>query len=64
MEYADVRLERLSSTLAGWLAVGRWTLTLVLGGWLLLAHGCHGDEDHELFAGRLHVVVPLTGGSK
>jgi hypothetical protein len=29
-------------------------LLLVLG-WLLVAHGCHGDEDNELFAviGRL-----------
>jgi hypothetical protein len=22
---------------------------MLLGGLLLLAHGCHGDEDHELF---------------
>src|SRR5437879_3414847 len=29
----------------GWLAV------LLLGGYLLFAHGCHGDEDNELLAG-------------
>jgi len=23
---------------------------LLLGGFLFLAHGCHGDEDNELFA--------------
>ena len=23
---------------------------LLLGGYLLFAHGCHGDEDNELFA--------------
>ena len=23
---------------------------LLLGGFLLLAHGCHGNEDNELFA--------------
>jgi hypothetical protein len=26
---------------------------LLLGGYLLFAHGCHGDEDNELFAGAL-----------
>lgn len=34
---------------------GGWGLSvglLLLGGLLLLLHGCHGDdEDHELFAG-------------
>lgn len=24
---------------------------LLLAGYLLFAHGCHGDEDNELFAG-------------
>src|SRR6266404_4325230 len=31
----------------------RWiyaTAVLVLGGYFLFAHGCHGDEDNELFA--------------
>ncbi len=30
----------------------RWAAALVLGGYLLFAHGCHGDEDSELFAVR------------
>jgi hypothetical protein len=34
-----------------------WPL-LLLAGYLLFAHGCHGDEDNELFAGRLlHVSL-------
>jgi hypothetical protein len=28
----------------------RWTLFLVITGYLLFAHGCHGDQDNELFA--------------
>ena len=34
-------------------AAARWCVRCLLGGWLLtsllFAHGCHGDEDHELF---------------
>lgn len=26
-----------------------WGVALVLAGYLLFCHGCHGDEDHELF---------------
>jgi hypothetical protein len=37
---------------AGWRRVA-WLLLL---GLLVLAHGCHGDEDTELFA-RLRVAV-------
>lgn len=31
---------------------GRWLFLvyLLLTGYLLFAHGCHGDEDNELFA--------------
>jgi len=32
----------------GWLYA---TAILLLGGYLLFAHGCHGDEDMELFLG-------------
>jgi hypothetical protein len=28
----------------------RWALFLLLAGYLLFSHGCHGDEDNELFA--------------
>jgi hypothetical protein len=35
----------------------RWAVWLVLLGLLVVAHGCHGDEDHELLA-RLR---PVTG---
>ena len=28
----------------------RWGLLALLAGYLLFAHGCHGDEDNELFA--------------
>ena len=36
----------------------RYGLALALGGYLLFAHGCHGDEDNELWA-RLRAVVGL-----
>ncbi len=41
----------------GWL---RYALALALGALLLLAHGCHGDEDNELFAaaGRAAAAQP------
>jgi hypothetical protein len=33
-----------------WAAVlCRWALLAALTAHLLFAHGCHGDEDHELF---------------
>ena len=41
----------------------RWALVglMVLGGYLLFAHGCHGDEDNELFA-RLREAVAMRAG--
>jgi hypothetical protein len=27
----------------------RWAIALLAAGLLILCHGCHGDEDHELF---------------
>lgn len=30
-------------------------IVLALSGYLLLAHGCHGDEDTELFTGARHM---------
>lgn len=27
-----------------------WLVLFALGGYLLFAHGCHGDEDNELLA--------------
>jgi hypothetical protein len=32
--------------LPGWV---RWLMLALLASQLLFAHGCHGDEDHELF---------------
>jgi hypothetical protein len=28
----------------------RWGVFLLLAGYLLFSHGCHGNEDNELFA--------------
>jgi hypothetical protein len=28
----------------------RWAVLLLVAGYLLFCHGCHGDEDDELFA--------------
>jgi hypothetical protein len=33
----------------------RYVAALLLGGYLLFAHGCHGDEDNELFAAGKHL---------
>jgi hypothetical protein len=33
-----------------WSAACRWMAFILLAGYLLFAHGCHGDEDHELLA--------------
>src|SRR6516162_3063777 len=41
----------------------RWVLLgllLLLGGYLLRCHGCHGDEDNELFS-RLWPAPSLAG---
>jgi hypothetical protein len=40
----------------------RWwayLLAVLLAGYLLFAHGCHGDEDNELFA-----AAPRSGATK
>jgi len=34
-------------------------IVLMLAGFLLLAHGCHGDEDNELFARAATHSLPL-----
>jgi hypothetical protein len=39
-----------------------WTGALMAGivaGYLLFAHGCHGDEDNELFGGR-SAIAPAS----
>jgi hypothetical protein len=54
--------------------IGRWTIAaslttrrllgrlvpLVVAGYLLFAHGCHGDEDNELFAFIHQAVTALS----
>ena len=35
----------------------RYVAALLLGGYLLFAHGCHGDEDNELFAAGSRIGV-------
>jgi hypothetical protein len=42
----------------GWIYV---MAALLLGGYLLFAHGCHGDEDNELFAAA-RAVPGVSGG--
>jgi hypothetical protein len=36
------------------------TAALLLGGYLLFVHGCHGDEDNELFAANRPNRPPVT----
>jgi hypothetical protein len=45
----------LTETRPSWLL--RVAVLIMLSGFLLLAHGCHGDEDNELFARIIHVVT-------
>ncbi len=35
----------------------RWAVVALLAGYLLFCHGCHGDEDNELFTGRRHAAA-------
>ena len=37
--------------------LARYGLALLLAGYLLFAHGCHGDEDNELFTAAATCVV-------
>jgi hypothetical protein len=39
-----------------------WPL-LLLAGYLLFAHGCHGDEDNELFTG-FSLQLPANGAQR
>jgi hypothetical protein len=50
---------RLSSRREQALAILRCVALALLAGHLLFAHGCHGDEDHELFT-RLAVAEIAT----
>jgi len=34
----------------------KFLVVLLLAGWIVFAHGCHGDEDNELF-GLVRFVV-------
>jgi hypothetical protein len=40
-----------------------WLALALLAGYLLFCHGCHGDEDNELFVGARHPVVKSVGGT-
>lgn len=40
--------------LRAWFILG----LLMLAGLLILAHGCHGDEDHELFG--TYTIAPVS----
>jgi hypothetical protein len=33
-----------------------WVALVLLAGYLLFCHGCHGDEDNELFIGARNVT--------
>jgi hypothetical protein len=37
--------------------LARYGAALLLAGYLLFAHGCHGDEDNELFGACRHRAV-------
>jgi len=52
------RKPRLSSR--RWLLMGGFML---LAGYLLFCHGCHGDEDNELFAGLSGSILGASSGS-
>lgn len=41
-------------------AIARWLVLIVLSLYLVFAHGCHGDEDNELFAA---MKAHVTGGA-
>jgi len=38
----------------------RWLALALLAGYLLFCHGCHGDEDNELFAAVGQQVLRLN----
>ncbi len=40
---------RILTCRTGMFTVVRWALFLLLAGYLLFAHGCHADQDTELF---------------
>jgi len=54
LEEIDVDTERETSPprLRPWFVAG----LLLLGGLLILAHGCHGNDDNELFGRAAHEV--------
>ena len=51
---ARLRLTPKAPRVIGWLA---WPALMLLAGYLLFCHGCHGDEDNELLVKRTFVVV-------
>ncbi len=40
-----------------------WVALALLAGYLLFCHGCHGDEDNELFAGGRAAMTIAPAGS-
>lgn len=54
-------MTRTTERAAPALSVLRWLAAALVAAYLLFAHGCHGDEDNELFArltNRTHRVTP------
>jgi hypothetical protein len=43
-----------------WARVFRLAIPMLIAGFLLFAHGCHGDEDNELLA----IVGTVMGGGE
>ncbi len=44
-----LKTERADTSVARCQGRSRWPVLLLLAGYLLFCHGCHGDEDNELF---------------
>jgi hypothetical protein len=59
------RQDECAHVVAGTWIWSRALVLLSLSAYLLFAHGCHGDDDHELFARTSRFVVsPKTRGFK
>ncbi|MGF1581618.1 MAG: hypothetical protein ACFCD0_20000 [Gemmataceae bacterium] len=39
-----------------WMVVIRFGVLVLISAFFVFAHGCHGDEDNELFASALRVI--------
>ncbi len=58
LQHETDRRPRAPAAMRAMAVLLRWAAFITVAAQLLFAHGCHGDEDHELFAAISRLMQP------